>query len=171
MRAVERRLAQAWTRRSADHGGSFRAWLFRVARNLCVDRFRAIARRETATGDSQVARRLAEIPDDCEGETAALELAYRRALLHRAALHVRPRVNASSWQSFWRTAIDGEKPELVARDLGVSLGVVYTSKCRVLARIKEAVARLDEAGLDIAGLDQVGLDGDGLAAPASLREI
>lgn len=162
MRAVDGRLAESWTRRSATDVGSFRAWLFRVARNMCVDRFRALARRETATGDSLVAKRLAETPDE-HVESEALESEYRRALLHRAAELVRPRVQAKSWQAFWRTAVEGASAERVARELGMSIGALYTAKCRVLARIKDTVARLDATDASAACGSEVGASAeDGL---------
>lgn len=138
--AVDQRIGTPWqTDRSM---GTFRGWLFRVARNRAVDRYQEIARRASGPGDSQIARELAQHVDEAE-ESAALWTEYRRVLMDRAAQKVRPMVRESSWQAFWRTAVEGHPPGQVAKDLGMSVGTVYTAKCRVLARIKDVVARFD----------------------------
>ena len=49
--------------------GKFRGWLFQVARNVAVDVIDRKAKKVTASGDSQVAMMLAEVPDSNPQET------------------------------------------------------------------------------------------------------
>ncbi len=126
--------------------GNFRGWLFRVTRNLTVDRFRDRANRAVATGDSRVAKLLANQPAESvpEEECTALWLEYRSQLFHWAAEQVRPMINDRTWEAFWRTAVRGDNPAEVASDLNTTVGNVYTSKCRVIARIRQLVENLDD---------------------------
>ena len=124
--------------------GRFRGWLFRVARNIAVDRFVERSRRVAVAGDPNVARMLEELPDDDEARSAGFWIEYRRRLMHWAAAKVRPDVQERSWRSFWMTAVEGRSPDEVARSLGTTVGGVYTAKCRVFARIRALVSRLDD---------------------------
>ena len=124
--------------------GSFRGWLFRVARNVAVDVIRARARKASASGDTRVIKILQELPESGDESESAFWLEYRRAMMHWAAEQVKPEVKESTWLSFWQTAIEGQKPEIVARQLGISVGSVYTGKCRVVARIRSLVQHLDD---------------------------
>ncbi|MEM8679233.1 MAG: sigma-70 family RNA polymerase sigma factor [Planctomycetota bacterium] len=124
--------------------GSFRAWLFRVARNVSVDLVTARAQKAVGSGDANVDQMLAEWPQSEAAQREALETEYRRSLFHWAARRVKSQVQPITWQSFQRTAVEGRKSDDVARELGVSVGTVYTAKCRVVARIRKMVAELDD---------------------------
>jgi len=53
-------------------------------------------------------------------------------------------VPPETWQASWLTAVEGCGGEEAARELGLSLGAVYLAKCRVMARLKEHVRRLQD---------------------------
>lgn len=120
--------------------GSFRGWLFRVARNIAVNRFLDHQRR-AARGDTQTRDLLAAIPD-ANAELETFEIEYQRSLMQWAAKKIKPTVAESSWLAFWSTAIEGRRPEQVAQELGMTIGSVYTAKCRVFAKIKSEIASL-----------------------------
>lgn len=124
--------------------GSFRGWLFRVARNMVIDKVRAKARHVAASGDSRVAQILAEQPDNREAESSIFWSDYRRKLMHWAALRIKPEVKESSWQAFWLTAVEGQNAEQVAKKLGMTAGAIYGAKFRIVSRIRKMVARLDD---------------------------
>jgi RNA polymerase sigma factor (sigma-70 family) len=124
--------------------GTFRGWLFSVARNIVVDSLVARQRQAMVTGESRVAQLLVDLPDSDDSEASAFWLEYRRLMFHRVAEQVKREVREHTWQSFWRTTMGGQKPEQVADQLGISVGSVYTAKCRVVARIRAKVAELDE---------------------------
>ena len=151
--AVNKRI-ESWDP-DADKG-SFRGWLFRVARNIAVDTFKAKRYRDSGSGDSRVAKMLDAVPDD-EQATSLFELQYRRSLFHWAADQVKSEVRESTWRSFWKTAVEGLKAEQVAEELETNVGSVYTAKCRVVARLKEKIAQLDNGEVrddEFSGLSQ-----------------
>ena len=57
---------------------------------------------------------------------------------------VRAVVPPETWQASWLTAVEGCGGEEAAREQGLSLGAVYLAKCRVMARLKEHVRRLQD---------------------------
>ncbi|MEM6470299.1 MAG: sigma-70 family RNA polymerase sigma factor [Planctomycetota bacterium] len=124
--------------------GSFRGWLFRVARNIAVDEVKRKATKETASGDSQVGRLLAQVPVPADRYDQSFEAEYKLALLDWASNQVKAEVRDSTWLSFRKTALEGQKAEAVAESLGVSVGTVYTAKCRVVARIRAVIAEMDD---------------------------
>lgn len=124
--------------------GSFRAWLFRVARNISVDEIHRRAKRATASGDSQVAEFLSQLPDGSEDQQSAFEAEYRRSLFDWASNQVKSEVRDVTWKSFCMTAVDGQKAEQVAATLGIPVGSVYTAKCRVVARIRSKIQEMDD---------------------------
>lgn len=125
--------------------GTFRGWLFRAARNIAVDRIAKQSKQAIASGDTRVAQMLSEAPLRDEAESDVFWAEYRRKVFHWAAEKIRPEVKSTSWQSFWLTSVEGQKPEDVASELGMSVGSVYAAKFRIVARIREIVARLDDA--------------------------
>ena len=46
------------------------------------------------------------------------------------------------------TAVKGEKPEAVARQLNVSVGSVYAAKFRIVKRIRSLVSKMDDHEFD-----------------------
>ena len=127
------------------HKGTFRGWLFRVARNIAVDRIVAQSKQAVASGDTRVAQMLSEAPDRDESDSDMFWAEYRRKVLHRAAEQIRPEVKEATWQAFWLTSVEGVKPEDVAAQLGQTLGSVYAAKFRIVSRIRAIVARFDDS--------------------------
>lgn len=134
--------------------GSFRAWLFRVARNIAVDAIRARNRRPVSADDSRVADEVARASAALEAERTAFDLEVRRAVFDWASGEVRREVRDVTWQSFRMTAVEGRSPEHVAATLGTTVGSVYTAKCRVVARIRERVARMADARTGVRAVDR-----------------
>ena len=57
---------------------------------------------------------------------------------------VRAVVPPETWQASWLTAVEGCGGEEAAREQGLSPGAVYLARCRVMARLKEHVRRLQD---------------------------
>lgn len=123
--------------------GSFRAWLFRVARNIAIDLIAVRARRTPTNSVSQADRLIAE-RSSLEG-SATLETEYRRALFEWAARQAKSEVHEATWQAFERTTVQGHSVDATASELNLSAGSVYTAKCRVVARIRAKIAHLEQA--------------------------
>src|SRR5262249_41506287 len=127
MQEVLRSLAGAVGRLEYDpKRGSFRAWLFTVTRNKLYNFLNARKHQIHGTGDSSAQQRLLEEPD--RDHTTLWDQEYDRGLFDWAAQRVRAEFQDRTWQAFWRTAVDGEEPSAVARQLAMSPGAVYVAK-------------------------------------------
>jgi RNA polymerase sigma-70 factor (ECF subfamily) len=133
--------ARRWTPDASR--GSFRGWLFRVARNLIIDSFRQQKRQAAGTGNSDVQRLLEDIPAVAGEEERLIEIEYRRHLFYAAARSVETEFSASTWQAFWRTAVQSRGVAEVATELGLSSGAVYIARSRVVARLCRRVKEIE----------------------------
>ena len=122
--------------------GTFRGWLFTVARNR-LHNFLLRRKRDARThAQADSPHLLEEQPARGADETALWEQEYRQRLFDWAAQQVRGCFQDSTWQAFWRTAVEGQGPREVAEALGLSVGAVYIAKSRVLARLRDRIQDL-----------------------------
>ncbi|MEZ6134467.1 MAG: sigma-70 family RNA polymerase sigma factor [Pirellulaceae bacterium] len=129
-----------WEKR--DESTRFRHWLARVTRNAIVN---ALSRgpKDRAAGGSSVQELLAQqqLPDP---ETLSLiDWEYRRELYLQAAGIVRRDVQPDTWCAFELTVIDGMSNQAAAKQLGKSLGTIYTARCRIMQRLRELIAEME----------------------------
>lgn len=123
--------------------GSFRGWLFRIARNLAINLLAARKRHEQGSGDSEVLEKLHRLPAPEAEETVVFDAEYRRSLFQRAAELVRGEVKESTWRAFWETGVEGREPGEVAGELGLSVGAVYIARSRVMARMRGKIEEIE----------------------------
>ena len=144
---VLRAVARAAKRQDYDPSkGSFRGWLFTIARNK-LRNFQASRRRHPqGTGDTAEQDRLEAQPDREPNEDALWDREYEQRLFDWAAQQVRGGFEQSTWKAFWQTAVDGKPAKDVAASLGISVGAVYIAKSRVLARLRECIQRHELQG-------------------------
>jgi RNA polymerase sigma factor (sigma-70 family) len=122
--------------------GTFRGWLFGVARNQ-LSKWRRSQRQPQGTGDTENLQQLAAIPaPDATADWWETEIKRQRFLV--AAQRVRPHVKEDSWHAFWQTAVEGRAASDVAEELKIKVGALYTAKSRVLAMIKKEIQSLSE---------------------------
>lgn len=140
--AVEKKV-DSW--QSDPSKGKFRGWLFRVARNIAVDKVIEQSKRAAAGGDSKVAQLLLELPETQDQQSTIFWIEYRKTLMNWAVEQIKPEFKESSWQSFIMTAVEGVKPESAAEHLDVSVGSVYAAKFRIVSRIRKLVSRFDDS--------------------------
>jgi RNA polymerase sigma factor (sigma-70 family) len=136
---VLRSVAGAISRLEYDPArGKFRAWLFTIVKNRLRNTLKVQARRESGSGDSAVAEQIANepAPDDWQVQW---EADHQRRLFGWASEQVQTEVENRTWQAFRKTAVDGASGKEVARELNMSVAVVYLAKSRVMARLKELV--------------------------------
>jgi RNA polymerase sigma-70 factor (ECF subfamily) len=126
--------------------GLFRAWLFRIARNVAINFLTRRKHRPLGTGDSDVARLLQQHVDPNDDTSTEFELEYRREVFRWASDQVRAIVTEKNWQAFWLTTIDEQPIADVARQLGMSVGNAYIARSRIMARLRELVRRFEEHG-------------------------
>jgi RNA polymerase sigma-70 factor (ECF subfamily) len=123
--------------------GAFRNWLFTVVRRKLTDWRRARRSRPEGTNGDATGRLLEQWPAP-EGEEAAWEAEWEWRLFAWACEEVRPAVTDTTWQAFWRTAVEDQPGQRVATDLGLSVAAVYRARSRVLARLKELARAAQE---------------------------
>ena len=134
------RAAPGWT--YDRQRGTFRGWLYTVARNKLRDFLAERRRRPGGEGDANDL--LEGRPAPAEEEQTIWEQEYDRQLFVRAAETVRPEFTEATWRAFWQVAVEGRSRAAVAAELGMTLGAVYIAKSRVLKRLKEQTRRLQE---------------------------
>ena len=143
MQDVLRSVSSAIGRLEYDPGkGTFRGWLYRVTRNKVYNFLESRRRHPRGTGDSGAHKRLDEQPAR-EADIDDWDKEYERGIFARAADRVRNEFQPKTWQAFWLTAVDGESAGDVGNRLGLSPGAVYVAKCRVLARLKLEIGRME----------------------------
>jgi RNA polymerase sigma-70 factor (ECF subfamily) len=137
-------VARAMERQAFDPArGSFRGWLFRIARNLAVNFLIRQSRHPRGTGDTDMHRLLEAQQAPSPHESAVFDAEYQRQLLGWAAEQVRGEFSELGWQAFWQTGVDGRSARDVAAALGTTVGTVYHYKSRVMARLRERIHELE----------------------------
>src|SRR4051812_46924667 len=87
--------------------GRFRDWLFRIARNAILN-FLTRNKQRANLGSSEI-QQLLDLEPSTNGEDSALfQLEYRREVFRWAAEKVRPTVTTSTWNAFWKTAVESQ---------------------------------------------------------------
>jgi RNA polymerase sigma factor (sigma-70 family) len=123
--------------------GTFRSWLFTVARTRRLDLDARRARQPVGSGEPTVADRLESVPNrDIESDEEVWRREYKQRLFNWASEQARNEFQESTWQAFWRTAVGGASPRDVAGELGLSIGAVYMAKSRVLMRLRELIEQV-----------------------------
>lgn len=127
--------------------GTFRGWLFTVARTKLSD---LVARRQSpgrGTGESDVQQLLLNRPaadGQDERDHEEWNLDYERRLFAWAAERVRSEVQDATWQAFWQTTVEGKSGKAVSESLEMTVAAVYLAKSRVMARLKEQIRLVDD---------------------------
>jgi RNA polymerase sigma factor (sigma-70 family) len=145
MQDVLRSVAGAAGRLNYDPSrGSFRGWLYTVARNK-VFNFLDAGRHRVGhgSGDTGVREKLEAQPEREWDLAASWDEEHERNLAAVAMRRVRGEVQEATWQAFWRTAVEGQSAREAGDALGMTPGAVYVARSRVLARIKDEVGLLE----------------------------
>lgn len=123
--------------------GGFRSWLGRVTRNAIIN---ALTRgpKVRASGGTDFHDQIVAVADSSNELDQHIDQEYRRSLLRMAADRVRPHVDPSTWDAFWKTAIEQRGPDEVASELEMSVGAVYCAKARVMRRLKRIAKDLNQ---------------------------
>ena len=134
--AIER-----WQKQSVEI--RFRHWLRRVAKNAILT---ALTRspQDLADGGTGAWEQIHSELDFSDAERQELEMEAMRELYLRAARIVRTDVSPETWRAFELTAFEGKSCEEAAKIVGKSLGTVYAARSRIIHRLKQQVAKLEE---------------------------
>jgi RNA polymerase sigma factor (sigma-70 family) len=148
---VFRAVASAIERWDPDPAkGKFRAWLFRITRNLLVNFLARQRRQPRGSGSTSVQELLKAQPSNDDQAEAEFRAEFQRRAFRWAAERVKNEFTDSTWQAFWRTGVENQPIAVVAKALGLSTGAVYIARSRVLARLRQEVEQLtDDTGLEL----------------------
>jgi RNA polymerase sigma-70 factor (ECF subfamily) len=121
--------------------GTFRNWLFTVMRRKLANWRESVNAR--GRGDAAMQRLLeqCEAPAELEAEW---EAQWQRRLVAWACAEVRRQVADTTWQAFWKTAVEDLPGQQVAAELGLSVAAVYQARSRVLVRMRGLVQSVQE---------------------------
>lgn len=119
--------------------GAFRTFVKNIASNRLHTFWRA--RRD----GRDHARELEQLADPHSAIWNHWDREHDRFIVRRLMELIEPEFAQSTWRSFRRVVLDGDKPALVAEELGLSVNAVLIAKSRVLRRLREeSVELVDE---------------------------
>lgn len=119
--------------------GSFRGWLFQIARNLMITFLHKDQKRPIAGGPEQLVALVENQADPNSMESRLFDDEYERQVFAWATGRIRVLFQPATWDAFRRTAIEQESPTDVAADLEMTVGAVYIARSRVMKRLREEV--------------------------------
>jgi RNA polymerase sigma-70 factor (ECF subfamily) len=122
----------------------FRQWLYRIARNLVVNFLTRPGHKRIGSGATSVQVLLESVVAPDPSATALFETEYQMRLFLWASDEVREEFTPTTWQAFWKTAVEDRRAAVVAAELGLSVGAVYIARSRVLARIKKRIEQVGD---------------------------
>ena len=125
--------------------GAFRGWLKAILVNRLRKFWRERDHRPQAKGDSDLQARLAALDDPSSEVTRIWNLQHDQFVLQQLLAQVEPHFEATTWRAFCRVTLDGEKPAVIAEELGISLNSVCLAKSRVLRRLRQESQGLVES--------------------------
>ena len=122
--------------------GRLRSWLMGIARYRIAGVFRKQARQRISRGESAID----ELPREHELEEA-WDTERRMAILQAALQQIRvtTKISDQSIRVFEMVGLQNQPPSVVAGELGLTENDVYLAKSRVAAKLREIVARLEQA--------------------------
>jgi RNA polymerase sigma-70 factor (ECF subfamily) len=133
--------------RSAEAGGSFKAWLLTLTKWRITDqlrkRLRGVLNVDQTDPGVDVEQAVMQIPDPVGNQLDAVwEAEWEQNLLDAALERVKRRTDPKHYQVFYLAVVKKWSAWKVATKLKLSLGRVYTIKHRVSKEIQTAVAQI-----------------------------
>ena len=126
---------------SPEEKGSFHNYLTGILRNKALRQIqrenRRLANMQAYAKEAKAAAGQDAKQDADSSQRARFEIALRQ-LLSDDTVHARTR------EVFRRVAVNGEKPDAVASDFGITRNAVDQMKSRMMIRLKEFVAALEK---------------------------
>ena len=124
--------------RKEQPGDTFRGWMSTIARNKVRDHFRRRAGEPAATGGTEAALHMQQIPDPnaVEDVPEFSDDPLFDELLLKALESIRGEFHERTWQAFWRVVVEGRTAVDVGADLDMKPGAVRVAKSRVLLRLR-----------------------------------
>ncbi|MEM7476190.1 MAG: sigma-70 family RNA polymerase sigma factor [Planctomycetota bacterium] len=124
--------------------GRFRDWLYLVAQRRLSNWFRLANRQPNGSGDTNMLATLNAV-EGADAEQELWEQEHRQQLFEWSCEQIQGEFETKTWEAFWRTTVENQKPNQVSEALGMKIGSVYVAKNRVLKRLREKVAMIEQS--------------------------
>jgi len=119
---------------------TFRGWLWTITRNKAGDWIRKQGQQGGGrTEASPIDIDAVAAPPMADSSVGGEEIA---GLYRRAVDLIREEFEETTWQAFWRVAIEDRPAVDVAQELGLSRNAVYIAKSRILRRLREILGEV-----------------------------
>ena len=115
-----------------EPGKSFRRWLHTIT----VNKWRERGRRKSLPRPGPNDQGLSGVAAAPEAQPLD-EVEYREQLVRRALRIMQAEFEPTTWKACWESVVAGRPAGEVAKELGVSVDVVYGAKSRVLRRLRQ----------------------------------
>jgi len=127
--------------------GAFRAWIRSIALNHSCNYWRSPARRVGTPGGPDADETLRQLEDPESELWQFWDEEHDRHLLRCLIEMMEIEFEPATMQAFRRVALEGATGIETAKELGLSVGAVYTARSRVLRRLREvAEGLIDKLG-------------------------
>jgi len=114
----------------------FRGWLYSITKNKVRDHFREKQKHAQAMGGTAAHEMFQDLPESPPDEASSDGQSEITGIRQRALELVSGDFESRTWQAFYRTTVQGDAPQDVANDLGISVWAVYKARSRVLTRLR-----------------------------------
>lgn len=124
-------------------GDTFRGWLRTITKNKVLDHYRKRQSEPQGAGGTEAKAWLAAQPETASDlDNNRAEPGVDHPLFHKALELIEHHFEESTWKAFWRVVVEGQWPQDVANDLGLTAGAVRVAKCRVLNKLRQELGDL-----------------------------
>ena len=130
--------------------GAFRSWLQHITLNV-MRNFRRARSTRPMLQDEAVADLLNQVEDPNSDASQEFQRQHNLFLLHKMLESLQDSFSADNLEMFRRYCIEGEPPELIAKDFGVPKNTVYVAKFRVIRTLRAGAKDIDSL-LESSGL-------------------
>lgn len=119
---------------------TFTGWAWTVTKFRIRDYFAAQDPQPPGVGGSVARELLDQHPQEARESGIYDEESSAIQLTRSAVVLIRSEFEGNTWDAFWRTTVEREKPAEVAREMGMTVQAVYKAKSRVLRRVRQELA-------------------------------
>lgn len=128
-----------------DHNrrvGAFRNWLRKILAHRLRNLWRTKKYAPQVRGSTSVLEQLNQLEDDQSDVSRIWNSEHDRHVMSQLTAVVRPRFETRTWEAFRRQVFDGQRADVVAAELEMSLSSVYVARSRVLSALRQVSAGL-----------------------------